>query len=64
MESNKTSKKKKQSASQMVVYFDADKKCKQIVKPKMEGINRFEGNWTALAKAIAGNKGYHSYEIM
>lgn len=64
MDNNTTTKKNKHSASGIVVYFNAEKTSLQICKPKMEGTNRFEGDWGKLAHMIGGNNGYHSFDII
>lgn len=56
--------KNKHSASGIVVYFNEEKTSLQICRPKMEGVNRFEGRWSDLASAIAGNRAYHSFEVI
>ncbi len=62
MDPNK--KRNRTAATGIIVYFNSDKTSFQICKPKMSGDNSFEGNWTALAAIMAGNNGYHSYEII
>ena len=58
--------KNKPRAEGIVIYFNEERTSFQVCKPKMEGKDdeRFDGNWTALAITIAGNKGYHSFEII
>jgi len=52
----------------MVVYFDAEKKCRQLIYPRLirntPSETLFDGNWAALAQQIAGNNGYHSFELI
>lgn len=60
--------KNNKSISAMVIFFDADKKCRQIVKPRTvrqtASDTVFDGNWNALATTIAGSNGYHSFELI
>tara|TARA_R110000796_G_scaffold13376_1_gene43138 strand:- start:179 stop:355 length:177 start_codon:yes stop_codon:yes gene_type:complete len=56
--------KKRVAYSSMVVYLNADKTAMQIVRPKMDGANRFEGDWGKLAHAVGGNNGYHSFDLI
>lgn len=42
----------------LVIYWDSQKKCRQIVKPSTE----FKGDWSGLAMGIT-NGLHHSYEV-
>jgi hypothetical protein len=42
----------------LIVYFDKEKTCRQVIRPQMSGPNKFDGNWKALAASIANG---HSY---
>lgn len=52
---------------EMIVYFTADKKSFQIVKPSLE----FDGDWKGLAEAVSGQvriwgregQAYHHFEV-
>lgn len=64
MSNNKQNKVNKHSASGIIVFFNEEKTVSQVCRPKMEGLNRFEGRWSDLAATIAGNRSYHSFEII
>jgi len=50
----------------MIIYFDADKKCFQIITPT----KAFDNNWKGLADHITKSgdkndeKNYHSFELV
>jgi len=66
MENNKIQTRSNHSATGIIVYFNAEKTSSQICRPKMEGDSKskFDGNWKRLADSIAGNNGYHSFDII
>jgi len=45
--------KKGKSLDTLIVYFDKEKTCRQVVRPQMSGPNKFDGNWKALATSIS-----------
>jgi hypothetical protein len=45
--------KKGKSIDTLIVYFNQEKTCRQVVRPQMSGVNKFDGNWKALAAAVA-----------
>jgi hypothetical protein len=45
--------KKGKSIDTLIVYFNQEKTCRQVVRPQMSGPNKFDGNWRVLALAIA-----------
>ncbi len=52
----------------LVIYYTADRKSFQIVKPKLRPSNatdksHFDGSWQKLAEHISGTSGYWGYEI-
>jgi hypothetical protein len=48
----------KKSLDTLIVYFDKEKTCRQVVRPQMSGPNKFDGNWKALALSIADGRPY------
>ena len=40
------------------IFLSKDRNLIQIVKPPMDGPNKFDGNWNGLARSIAGSKYY------
>jgi hypothetical protein len=50
--------KKGKSLDTLIVYFDKEKTCRQVVRPQMSGPNKFDGNWRALALSIADGRPY------
>ncbi len=56
MENKKHTPKK---GSQLIIFFDKDKKSRQVVTPS----DKFDGDWNSLAKAIIGNYNHHSWIV-
>jgi len=54
----------------IIIYFTADKKNYQIIRPQTEGANRFAGDVRKLVEHVTcsthsdGIKNYHSFEII
>lgn len=50
--------KKGKALDTLIVYFNAEKTCRQVIRPQMSGVNKFDGNWKALAATIADGHPY------
>ena len=54
----------------VIIYFTEDKKNYQIIKPKMDGDNKFNGEVSKLVEHIThsnfsdGRRNYHSYVVI
>lgn len=46
----------------LTIFLNKEKTAFQIVRPKMQGENRFNGNWHELVIALTGGD-YHSFDI-
>lgn len=59
-ENFKQDKKQPKGQPYLVIYYDKDLKCRQIIYPKTTGHKDevFDGNWKALAHAISGGQLY------
>lgn len=54
----------------IIIYFTEDKKNYQIIRPKMDGENHFDGDVLKLVEHIThsnfrdGMRNYHSFEVL
>ncbi len=46
----------------VIIYYTADKKSRQVIRPKLTGEDMFNGNWGGLVDAVSGGK-HHHFEI-
>lgn len=46
----------------VIIYYTADKKSRQIIRPSFIGENKFNQTWGQLVEAVTGGR-YHHYEV-